>query len=260
MASGTMVTNSFYDGRGRWTIPDWSAKAESVPYARLNSPQSLNLYEYVLNNPLGNRDLDGHRDDDRGCRQKGDAQCPVEPAETVAVDPGHGDLPAKKTWLDPGAVDGAALEKDYALKVANALTAALRKSGYGVVQTRTGDARGVGERLQWRVDIAKKAGADAFISIHMDAGSTGKSGMLVLYGNEKSKALAQNISDANTVMDNRGIASRPGLFVLKYSGGPSALVEVGFINNASDRQRVNSNAAKIGGEIASGIVKTFQDQ
>ena len=45
---------------GRWMSPDWSAKAEPVPYAKLDNPQSLNLYAYVLNNPLTLRDLDGH--------------------------------------------------------------------------------------------------------------------------------------------------------------------------------------------------------
>jgi len=45
---------------GRFTSPDWSAKAEPVPYSRLDNPQSLNLYSYVLNNPLSNVDTDGH--------------------------------------------------------------------------------------------------------------------------------------------------------------------------------------------------------
>ncbi|MGD0941559.1 MAG: DUF4329 domain-containing protein [Terracidiphilus sp.] len=45
---------------GRFMSPDWSAKAEPVPYAKLDNPQSLNLYAYVLNNPVGNRDPDGH--------------------------------------------------------------------------------------------------------------------------------------------------------------------------------------------------------
>ena len=45
---------------GRFMSPDWSAKVEPVPYAKLNDPQSLNLYSYVLNNPLGAIDPDGH--------------------------------------------------------------------------------------------------------------------------------------------------------------------------------------------------------
>jgi hypothetical protein len=45
---------------GRWMSPDWAAKPEAVPYSILDNPQSLNLYGYVLNNPLSRADADGH--------------------------------------------------------------------------------------------------------------------------------------------------------------------------------------------------------
>lgn len=45
---------------GRFMSPDWSAQAEPVPYARFDNPQSLNLYSYVLGNPLRANDPDGH--------------------------------------------------------------------------------------------------------------------------------------------------------------------------------------------------------
>lgn len=47
---------------GRFMSPDWSAKVEPVPYAKLDDPQSLNLYVYAHNNPLRNVDVDGHCD------------------------------------------------------------------------------------------------------------------------------------------------------------------------------------------------------
>ncbi len=47
---------------GRWMSPDWSATAAPVPYAKLDYPQSLNLYAYVENNPLTMADADGHAD------------------------------------------------------------------------------------------------------------------------------------------------------------------------------------------------------
>jgi hypothetical protein len=49
---------------GRFLSPDWAAKGEPVPYAKLDDPQSLNLYEYVLNNPLSRADADGHAPSD----------------------------------------------------------------------------------------------------------------------------------------------------------------------------------------------------
>jgi hypothetical protein len=45
---------------GRFMSPDWSAKEDPVPYAKLADPQTLNLYTYVGNNPLTAIDADGH--------------------------------------------------------------------------------------------------------------------------------------------------------------------------------------------------------
>jgi len=72
--------NDYFDARyysssmGRFLSPDWSTRRTPgstlpldpaddkwpVPYAKLDNPQSLNLYSYVLNNPLGRADADGH--------------------------------------------------------------------------------------------------------------------------------------------------------------------------------------------------------
>jgi len=58
--------NDYFEARyyassmGRFMSPDWSDKEEPVPYAKLNDPQSLNLYAYVGNNPLSTIDADGH--------------------------------------------------------------------------------------------------------------------------------------------------------------------------------------------------------
>ncbi len=45
---------------GRFLSPDWSAKVEPVPYAKMDDPQTLNLYAYVGNNPIIHVDVDGH--------------------------------------------------------------------------------------------------------------------------------------------------------------------------------------------------------
>jgi len=45
---------------GRFMSPDWSAKVAPIPYAKLDNPQTLNLYVYLRNNPLAGVDADGH--------------------------------------------------------------------------------------------------------------------------------------------------------------------------------------------------------
>ncbi len=45
---------------GRFLSPDWAAKTEPVPYAKLGNPQSLNLYDYMRDNPFSGVDPDGH--------------------------------------------------------------------------------------------------------------------------------------------------------------------------------------------------------
>ncbi|MGH9596299.1 MAG: RHS repeat-associated core domain-containing protein, partial [Edaphobacter sp.] len=58
---------------GRFMSPDWAAKAEPVPYSKLDNPQTLNLYAYVGNNPLSRVDPTGHADIAAEC--KGQSTC-----------------------------------------------------------------------------------------------------------------------------------------------------------------------------------------
>jgi RHS repeat-associated protein len=65
---------------GRWISPDWSKSPEAVPYASLRDPQSLNLYSYVSNNPLKQRDPDGHHQE---CGAQTSSTDPTTGAVTV---------------------------------------------------------------------------------------------------------------------------------------------------------------------------------
>jgi RHS repeat-associated protein len=59
--------NDYFEARyyssamGRFMSPDWGG-ASPVPYASFGDPQTLNLYSYMRNNPLGGTDPDGHCD------------------------------------------------------------------------------------------------------------------------------------------------------------------------------------------------------
>jgi len=55
-----MFARYYNSATGRFLSPDWSAKEDPVPYAKLDNPQTLNLYAYVRNNPMELVDTDGH--------------------------------------------------------------------------------------------------------------------------------------------------------------------------------------------------------
>jgi N-acetylmuramoyl-L-alanine amidase len=88
---------------------------------------------------------------------------PATPTKKVVViDPGHG-------GKDPGATGSANREKEITLAAARALRDQLEKSGrYKVVLTRDSD---VFIPLERRVQIARQANADLFMSLHADAGA-----------------------------------------------------------------------------------------
>jgi N-acetylmuramoyl-L-alanine amidase len=78
------------------------------------------------------------------------------------IDAGHG-------GQDPGAQSASHEEKNITLPAARALAARLERDGhYKVVMTRSSD---VYVPLEQRVQIARRAGADLFISLHADSGS-----------------------------------------------------------------------------------------
>ncbi|MFN3572726.1 N-acetylmuramoyl-L-alanine amidase [Phenylobacterium sp.] len=87
---------------------------------------------------------------------------PLPLKKVIVIDAGHG-------GKDPGARGARANEKDINLAAALALQARLEKGGkYKVVMTRSTD---VYVPLESRVQIARRAGADLFISLHADAGA-----------------------------------------------------------------------------------------
>ncbi len=79
----------------------------------------------------------------------------------IVIDAGHG-------GRDPGALGSSSQEKDVTLAAARALKARLERTGrYQVVMTRDSD---VFIPLENRVQIARRANADLFISLHADSG------------------------------------------------------------------------------------------
>ena len=88
----------YASGFGRFMSPDWSAKEEPVPYAKLDDPQSLNLYAYVRDNPVTGFDPDGHQ-----CKA-GDKDCQARLQQMVKAQDSAMNKPEFKatTTIDHG--------------------------------------------------------------------------------------------------------------------------------------------------------------
>jgi N-acetylmuramoyl-L-alanine amidase len=86
---------------------------------------------------------------------------PLRLKKVIVIDAGHG-------GKDPGSLGASVYEKDVTLAAAKALKARLEKSGrFQVVMTRETDTF---IPLEARVQIARRADADLFISMHADSG------------------------------------------------------------------------------------------
>ena len=117
--------------------------------------------------------------------------------------------------------------------------------------------------LRLRVQEANAWGADYFISIHTN-GSTnptanGTEGYVYSRTGEAYN-LALDIVNAicnrmGTV--NRGVFSRPSLYVLRRTNMPATLIELAFISNYEDSQKMKNDPYGFAFAIYQGILRFF---
>ena len=191
----------------------------------------------------------------------------------IFLDPGHG-------GSDSGAVSNGLREKDLTLSVYNKVSSRLASLGYSVLTSRNTD-KGVG--LVDRADQANKSNADMFLSIHFNAGGRGASyGIETYYYKarpeytpainkdkhndperlEKSRKLAQKIQQSlvsKTGAYDRGV-KRETFAVLRETSIPSILVELGFIDNQEEANKIKTNEyqEKLADGIVDGIVEYYK--
>ena len=123
----------------------------------------------------------------------------VHARKIIVIDPGHG-------GKDSGAVGAASFEKNVTLAAALALKARLEQTGrYQVVMTRATD---VFIPLEERVQIARKAGADLFLSLHANsAGDATTHGASVYTLSERGEQRVGYVMDRNEWFLKEGVSS-----------------------------------------------------
>ncbi|MCI3923613.1 N-acetylmuramoyl-L-alanine amidase [Paenibacillus sp. TRM 82003] len=190
-------------------------------------------------------------------------------AAKVVVDPGHG-------GTDPGAVGINGLyEKTVNDEISKRLKQLLEQHGYEVLMTRQTDRN---LSLQERVEIAKAAEADLFVSVHANAHpSSSVRGTMVLYHDAskpnpdypaspemralspQSRQLAQLIQSSmleQVPNVDRGLL-KSSAYVVRMGNIPSVLVETAFLSNAQDAKLLASPTIrdKYAVGILNGIMK-----
>lgn len=142
---------------------------------------------------------------------------------TICLDPGHG-------GNDSGANAFGTKESDLTLKIAQYCKEELAKYDVNVVMTRTTDTRLSEEAamdLKNRVEVAKKAGASYFISIHINsAQNSAAHGAEVYYpntsGNKNLSSNGQNLAKAiQSQLAALGLYDR-GIKIRNYTDGTTS--------------------------------------
>lgn len=155
--------------------------------------------------------------------------------KVVVIDAGHG-------GRAPGATKKGVKEKDIDLAIVLQLKQIFEKNGenIGVYYTRTTDDN---PTFDQRVQLANKADANLFISIHNNSMASGRmsatSGTQVMYDelSESSKQLAQICLDEMTAelgSRDRGLVKGNSIYIIRTSEVPVALIEVGFMTNEEE--------------------------
>ncbi|MDQ0257246.1 N-acetylmuramoyl-L-alanine amidase [Evansella vedderi] len=161
--------------------------------------------------------------------------------KTIVVDPGHG-------GSDPGAIANGLREKDVVLDISLVLQRKLRMAGANVVMTRTTD---VFPSLDRRVQIANNSNGHAFVSVHANASThTAANGTETYWNRTHSSASSQRLArlTQNHLVRQLGTRDRGihhGNFrVISQTRMPSILVEVGFLTNRGDADKLRQNIYK----------------
>jgi N-acetylmuramoyl-L-alanine amidase len=174
----------------------------------------------------------------------------------IVVDPGHG-------GSDPGAIGiGGLREVDVVLPVALQVASLLEQQGVQVVLTRRSNQD---LELEPRVQIAERANADLFVSIHANSLSLSRpdiNGIESYYYSDRGARLARVIH--NTMLQVPGTYDRgvrhANFYVLRNTSMPAVLLELGFVTGAQDSRLLSDPdfQRQMAEAIARGILQYVQ--
>lgn len=208
-------------------------------------------------------------------------QTSIEPPFTVVLDPGHQEKGnAEQEPIGPGSAETKAKvtggttgvvtnkpEYELTLEIALLLQDILEEKGFEVALTRTTNQVDISNRE--RAEVANDLKADLFLRIHADGAESAEANgfSLLVPGAESHYTEAihgDSLLAAETILDNieeqidlhqNGIIFRNDLSGFNWSEVPVILVELGFMTNPEEDEKLSDEQYKVDltNMIANGI-------
>lgn len=205
----------------------------------------------------------------------------------IVIDPGHQRYrdqrlepigPDSHTWKPkmPASAYGVSTgQAEYALtlQVANRIKERLDASKYEVKLTRTEHV--IAKSTKERAEFANKQNADLYIQLHADGAKDANGrGMYIIMAHENnrytkklmeanrkvSQVLLQEIKSAKLDTHKKGLLYADQMTALNWPNMPSVIVELGYLNNRQDDERLAKTAYqnRIAEALARGIEKAVE--
>ncbi len=174
----------------------------------------------------------------------------------IVIDPGHGMENRAKDLMDWGKTYKEYKEAEIVLEKAKKIKEILDSTKYKVILTRNNNETPC--PIESRPELANKVNADIFLSLHLNDFENWKSisGSEVYWRYKKDKDLAKLAAknlDEIAKIPNRYVSWGEYL-MLKEVKCPAALVELGYILNDEDRDKILNNEG-----VEKAIVKTIEE-
>lgn len=174
---------------------------------------------------------------------------------TIVIDPGHG-------GKDPGATSYTGnYEKAVNLSIARKVASHLENRGARVIMTRNSDTY---IELNERAEIANRAGADLFVSIHADSHKSRSQNGYTIYVARSASWSSKKIGVAiDQAMGQTGLSSvgmrNSDFRVLVRTTCPAVLIECGYLTNPSEAALLDDSdfQDRIARAITDGIVNSL---
>lgn len=185
----------------------------------------------------------------------------------ICIDPGHAG-----GATDPGAVNPITglQEADVNLLVSRLVQHYLEAVGFEVLMTRTLEEQAETDSLGYRCDLANEWGADLVISIHCNSAASTQANGTEIYttlGETQGDRLATCIINQVTLTfpdlqlradwDDGDPDKEQNFYMLRYTEAPAALLEMAFISNLEEAEKLADSAWQ--NEMARAVARGITD-